>query len=81
MKLSKDRILTTHVGSLPRSEQVFKLVFEKEDGKDLDKKEIESVNVYKPYKAKQLFGKSAKNGCIVISISGVGPNYKNLISI
>jgi len=35
--------------------------------KDLDKKEIESVNVYKPYKAKQLFGKSAKNGCIVIT--------------
>ena len=25
MKLSKDRILTTHVGSLPRSEKVFKL--------------------------------------------------------
>ena len=29
MKLSKDRILTTHVGSLPRSENVFKLVFAK----------------------------------------------------
>ena len=28
MILSKDRILTTHVGSLPRSEKVFKLVFD-----------------------------------------------------
>ena len=43
MKLSKDRILTTHVGSLPRSEKVFKLVFAKEDGKKLDKKEYDEV--------------------------------------
>ena len=43
MKLSKDRILTTHVGSLPRSEKVFKLVFVKEDGKKLDKKEYDEV--------------------------------------
>ena len=43
MKLSKDRILTTHVGSLPRSEEVFKLVFAKEDGKNLDKKEYDEV--------------------------------------
>jgi len=43
MKLSKDRILTTHVGSLPRSENVFKLVFAKEDGKSLDKKEYDEV--------------------------------------
>jgi len=40
MKLSKDRILTTHVGSLPRSEKVFKLVFAKEDGKNIDKKNM-----------------------------------------
>ena len=43
MILSKDRILTTHVGSLPRSEKVFKLVFAKEDGKNLDKKEYDEV--------------------------------------
>ena len=43
MKLSKDRILTTHVGSLPRSEKVFKLIFEKEDGKNIDKKEYDEV--------------------------------------
>ena len=43
MKLSKDRILTTHVGSLPRSEKVFKLIFAKEAGKKLDKKEYENV--------------------------------------
>ena len=43
MKLSKDRILTTHVGSLPRSEKVFKLVFAKEAGEKLDKQEYEDV--------------------------------------
>ena len=43
MKISKDRILTTHVGSLPRSEKVFNLVFAKEDGKNLDKKEYDEV--------------------------------------
>jgi len=43
MKLSKDRILTTHVGSLPRSEKVFKLIFAKEDGKNIDKKEYDEV--------------------------------------
>ena len=40
MQLSKDRILTTHVGSLPRSEKVFKLVFAKEDGKKFKQKRI-----------------------------------------
>jgi len=32
MKLSTDRILTTHVGSLPRSQAVCDLVFGKEAG-------------------------------------------------
>ena len=36
MKLSQERILTTHVGSLPRSEDVFQLVFAKEAGEQLD---------------------------------------------
>ncbi|MBS1255000.1 MAG: 2-hydroxypropyl-CoM lyase [Deltaproteobacteria bacterium] len=43
MKLNKDRILTTHVGSLPRSEKVFKLIFAKEAGEELDKKEYDKV--------------------------------------
>ena len=43
MLLSNDRILTTHVGSLPRSEKVFKLVFAKEDGKNLNKKEYDKI--------------------------------------
>ena len=43
MQLSNDRILTTHVGSLPRSEKVFKLVFAKEDGKNLNKKEYDKI--------------------------------------
>ena len=43
MQLSNDRILTTHVGSLPRSEKVFKLLFAKEDGKNLNKKEYDEI--------------------------------------
>ena len=43
MRLSKDRILTTHVGSLPRSEKVFKLIFAKEGGKNLNKKEYDDA--------------------------------------
>ena len=37
MKISKDRILTTHVGSLPRSEEVFKLIFARETGEEIEK--------------------------------------------
>ena len=36
MKTSTDRILTTHVGSLPRSKAVTDLVFAKEQGKGID---------------------------------------------
>ena len=36
MKTSTDRILTTHVGSLPRSKAVTDLVFAKEQGKSID---------------------------------------------
>lgn len=36
MKLSTERILTTHVGSLPRSQEVFELVFAQERGEPLD---------------------------------------------
>ena len=43
MKISKDRILTTHVGSLPRSEEVFKLIFAREEGKELDNNDYDKV--------------------------------------
>ena len=43
MKISKDRILTTHVGSLPRSEKVFKLIFAREAGEELDNNDYEKV--------------------------------------
>jgi 5-methyltetrahydropteroyltriglutamate--homocysteine methyltransferase len=36
MKLSKDRILTTHVGSLPRPDDLFELMLDRMDGKPLD---------------------------------------------
>ncbi len=32
MKLSTERILTTHVGSLPRSQQVYEMIFAQEKG-------------------------------------------------
>ena len=51
MKTSTERILTTHVGSLPRSKAVTDLVFAKEQGKEIDdalfdhtiKKAVEAV--------------------------------------
>src|SRR5882724_12415395 len=36
MKLSTDRILTTHVGSLPRPDDLFELMLDKMDGKPID---------------------------------------------
>jgi 5-methyltetrahydropteroyltriglutamate--homocysteine methyltransferase len=41
MKLSTDRILTTHVGSLPRPQQVIDLLFRKERGEPYDHDEFD----------------------------------------
>jgi 5-methyltetrahydropteroyltriglutamate--homocysteine methyltransferase len=38
MKISTDRILTTHVGSLPRPEDLFEMMLDKMDGKPVDEK-------------------------------------------
>jgi len=38
MILSRDRILTTHVGSLPRNEVLSDLLIAQEEGKSLDPK-------------------------------------------
>ena len=38
MLLSRDRILTTHVGSLPRNETLSDLLVKQEDGEKLDPK-------------------------------------------
>ena len=38
MKLSTDRILTTHVGSLPRPDDLFEMMLDKMDGKPVDEK-------------------------------------------
>ena len=38
MKLSVDRILTTHVGSLPRPDDLFEMMLERMDGKSIDEK-------------------------------------------
>ena len=38
MLTSRDRILTTHVGSLPRPDDLFELMLDKMDGKPVDEK-------------------------------------------
>ncbi len=43
MKLSTDRILTTHVGSLPRSQAVVGLLFRREQGEPYDRDEFDRV--------------------------------------
>jgi 5-methyltetrahydropteroyltriglutamate--homocysteine methyltransferase len=43
MKLSSNRILTTHVGSLPRSQVVVDLLFKREHGEPYDQNEFDSV--------------------------------------
>ncbi len=43
MKLSKERILTTHVGSMPRPSGVVDLLFGREEGKPYDKAEFDRV--------------------------------------
>jgi 5-methyltetrahydropteroyltriglutamate--homocysteine methyltransferase len=43
MRLSSDRILTTHVGSLPRSERITDLLLKKERGEPYDSAEFERV--------------------------------------
>ena len=40
MKASDDRILTTHVGSLPRNEHLSRLLVDREAGKPVDEKEL-----------------------------------------
>jgi 5-methyltetrahydropteroyltriglutamate--homocysteine methyltransferase len=42
MKLSTDRILTTHVGSLPRPDDLFEMMLDKMDGKPIDEKAYEA---------------------------------------
>ncbi|WP_108127441.1 cobalamin-independent methionine synthase II family protein [Saccharospirillum mangrovi] len=43
MKLSTDRILTTHVGSLPRSQAVVDVLMAREHGTETDPKQFEAV--------------------------------------
>jgi 5-methyltetrahydropteroyltriglutamate--homocysteine methyltransferase len=43
MRTSTDRILTTHVGSLPRSEAVTRLIFAREGGERIDAAEFHEV--------------------------------------
>ena len=40
MQASKDRILTTHVGSLPRSERLLKMLSDMETGAEVDRAEF-----------------------------------------
>ena len=42
MKLSTERILTTHVGSLPRPKSLLELILAKEEGRPVDAAAFES---------------------------------------
>jgi len=43
MKLSTDRILTTHVGSLPRPQDVVDLIFAQDRGEPIDQAKFEAT--------------------------------------
>jgi len=43
MKLSNDRILTTHTGSMPRGEPLGSMLIDEEDGKRVDRKKIDEL--------------------------------------
>jgi 5-methyltetrahydropteroyltriglutamate--homocysteine methyltransferase len=43
MKLSTDRILTTHTGSMPRGEPLSSMLIEQEEGKRVDLKKVDDV--------------------------------------
>src|SRR5438046_507220 len=43
MKTSQDRILTTHVGSLPRPPELRQLLVRKDQGKSYDKAELDRL--------------------------------------
>ncbi len=43
MKLSTDRILTTHAGSMPRGEPLGSMLIEQEEGKRVDRRKIDEV--------------------------------------
>lgn len=43
MKLSTDRILTTHTGSMPRGEPLSSMLIEQEEGKRVDQKKVDDV--------------------------------------
>ena len=43
MKTSRDRVLTTHVGSLPRTQEVVDFLFAREKGEDYDQTEFDAV--------------------------------------
>jgi 5-methyltetrahydropteroyltriglutamate--homocysteine methyltransferase len=45
MKLSTERILTTHVGSLPRPRSLLDLILAKEEGRPLDAAAFEAQSV------------------------------------
>lgn len=64
MKLSTERILTTHVGSLPRSQEVFDLVFAQERGEVLDEATFKSVIAEA---VKEVVRKQAQVGVDIVS--------------
>jgi 5-methyltetrahydropteroyltriglutamate--homocysteine methyltransferase len=64
MKTSKDRILTTHVGSLPRSKAVTDVIFGLENGEEIDEGQAEAVI---SQAVKQVVARQFESGIDVVS--------------
>jgi len=64
MKLSTERILTTHVGSLPRSQEVFELVFAQERGEIMDEARFKAITARA---VKEVVQKQSQAGIDIVS--------------
>lgn len=64
MKTSKDRILTTHAGSLPRGEPLGTMLIEEELGKPVDKSKLEAAT---DSRVAYVLGKQAEAGIDIIN--------------
>ncbi len=69
MKLSTDRILTTHVGSLPRGPAVVELLYKKENGEPYDPAELDAAVAAA---VDEVVGKQVEIGIDVVSDGEMG---------
>ena len=59
MKLSTDRILTTHAGSMPRGEPLSSMLIDEENGKRVDRRKIDEIT---EERVAYIMGKEVESG-------------------